>query len=632
MNFNILFDNQAKLYKFISKVLVVGCSVGNLLSVVGQTGGIHEPVRYIGGTHINRFTHEGGLRYAIGVENIQTMRANRSYPEHSDGFGWTYNHASNLAFWNGQFFQQYISGESDEHVPPVQTLLITSKDGKEWSFPKVVFPPYQAPEGVKIPEGSTGYMMHQRMGFYVAPNGRFLTLAFYGHTENPFRENGIGRVVREIYKDGTFGPIYFIRYDSQTNWDESNTSYPFYKTSKDKGFIKACEALLKDKKQTLQWFEEDNGDDGFYTFNKGEQAFSWYHRNDGKVVGLWKKSYTALSDDEGETFSDPVKAQTLIMSGGKMWGQQTEDGKYAISYNPIDQTQYRFPMALVTSTDGIVYDNLLLVQGEVPPRRFFGRWKDFGPCYMRGITEGNGNPPGDDMWMTYSMNKEDIWMCRIPVPIKYAVTEDVNDDFENMREGGNIINWNTYSPKWAKVNLIKEPNGNRCLQLTDEDHYDYSRAIRVFEEGTNVKAHFKIKLESIDTTQFDIDITDRYGNRPVQITVNKEGMLFASNGSVMKSVMKLRLDEWYEIKIEMNTSGLGSYSLFLNEEQVIKEAPTVMAVKSVERLSFRTGAYRDIPNRETPNEEKYPPLLNADEKQNKSSYLIDNVFVSTKTQ
>ncbi|MBD0822820.1 hypothetical protein ICJ85_02185 [Aestuariibaculum marinum] len=600
--------------------------------MVAQTGSVHEPVRYIGGTHINRFTHEGGLRYAIGVENIQTMRANRSHPEHSDGFGWTYNHASNLAFWNGQFFQQHISGESDEHVPPVQTLLITSTDGKEWSFPKVVFPPYQAPEGVKIPEGSTGYMMHQRMGFYVAPNGRFLTLAFYGHTENPFRENGIGRVVREIYKDGTFGPIYFIRYDSQTNWDESNTSYPFYKTSKDKGFIKACEALLKDKKQTLQWFEEDNGDDGFYTFNKGEQAFSWYHRKDGKVVGLWKKSYTALSDDEGETFSDPVKAQTLIMSGGKMWGQQTEDGKYAISYNPIDQTQYRFPMALVTSNDGIVYDNLLLVQGEVPPRRFFGRWKDFGPCYMRGITEGNGNPPGDDMWMTYSMNKEDIWMCRIPVPIKYAITEDVNDDFENMREGENIIDWNTYSPKWAKVNLIKEPNGNRCLQLTDEDHYDYSRAIRVFEEGTNVKVHFKIKLESIDTTQFDIDITDRYGNRPVQITLNKEGMLVASNGSVMKSVMKLRLDEWYDIKIEMNTSGLGSYSLFLNEKQVIKEAPTVMAVKSVERLSFRTGPYRDIPNRKTPNEEKYPPLLNADEKQNKSSYLIDDVFVSTKNQ
>ncbi|MCH4553868.1 exo-alpha-sialidase [Aestuariibaculum lutulentum] len=632
MNTKIKITRPNCFKRFKAVILVVGVFFGGFQVVFGQTGSVYEPVRYVGGIHIDRFTHEGGLRYAIGVENIQTMRANRTHPEWSDGFGWTYNHASNLAYWNGQFFQQYLSGESDEHVPPVQTLLITSKNGKEWSFPQVIFPPYQAPEGVALQEGATGYMMHQRMGFYVAPNGRFLTLAFYGHSENPFRENGIGRVVREIYKDGSFGPIYFIRYDSQTKWNETNTSYPFYKTSKDKGFIKACEALLSNKLQTLQWFEEDNGDDGFYSFNKGEQAFSWYHRKDGKVVGLWKKSYVALSDDEGETFSNPVKAKTLIMSGGKVWGQQTDDGKYAMSYNPIDQTQYRFPMALATSDDGIVYDNLLLVQGEVPPRRFFGRWKDFGPCYMRGITEGNGNPPGDDMWMTYSMNKEDIWMSRIPVPVKYVVEEDIHDDFENMKEGGHIIDWNTYSPKWAQVSLVKENSGNQCLLLIDEDYYDYSRAIRVFKEGTQVSASFKLKLESVDTTQFDIDITDRYGNRPVQISIDKNGVLNASKGSNMKSILKLDLRKWYNIKIVMNTAGLGSYSLFVNEEQILTEASTVMAVKSVERISFRTGAYRDIPNRETPNEVKYPPLENADEKQNKSMYLIDDVFISSELE
>ena len=71
----------------------------------------------------------------------------------------------------------------------------------------MVFPPYVAPKGVKIPKGSDGYMMHQRMGFYTAPNGRLLVLAFYAHAEEPFREGGIGRVVREAYKDGTYGPI-----------------------------------------------------------------------------------------------------------------------------------------------------------------------------------------------------------------------------------------------------------------------------------------------------------------------------------------------------------------------------------------------------------------------------------------
>ncbi len=594
-----------------------------------QTGSVNEPIRYIEGRHINPFTHEAGLQYAIGVENIQTLRVNQTHPELSDGYGWTYNHASNLAYWNGQFYQQYISGEKDEHIAPVQTMLITSKNGKDWSFPKVAFPLYKAPEGVEIPEGLTGYMMHQRMGFYVAPNGRLLTLAFYGHTENPFRENGIGRVVREIYKDGSMGPIYFIRYDSQTNWNESNTAFPFYKKSKDEGFLLACNSLLNNNLMTLQWFEEDNGVDGFYTFNKSKQAFNWYKRKDGKIVGLWKKSFAALSDDGGNTFSDPVEVNTFVMSGGKMWGQQTEDGKYAISYNPIDQTQYRFPLSIATSDDGIIYDNLLLVQGEVPVRRFSGRWKDFGPCYMRGIIDGNGNPPGKDMWMSYSMNKEDIWICRIPIPIKYKVIEDVTDDFENMDLAGHITDWNIHSPKWAKASLIKENNDNQCLQMNDMDPYDYCRAIRVFQEGKVVTASFKVKVIAKDTTQFDIDITDQFGNRPVQISFDADGYIKAAKGATMKNLMTFDTGKWYTFKIVYNTIGLGNYSITIDGEIISESLPAVMAVKLAERISFRTGAYRNLPNRKTPNETNDPPLKGADEKQNLSSYLIDDVFISS---
>tara|TARA_R110000868_G_scaffold403248_1_gene680334 strand:+ start:5930 stop:7744 length:1815 start_codon:yes stop_codon:yes gene_type:complete len=593
-----------------------------------QTGSENEPIRYIGGTHINPFTHEAGLRYAIGVENIQTFRANRTHPELSDGYGWTYSHASNLAYWNDQFYQQYISGEADEHRSPVQTMLITSKNGKDWGFPKVIFPPYKAPEGVQIPEGSTGYMMHQRMGFYVAPNGRLLTLAFYGHTENPFRENGIGRVVREIYKDGSMGPIYFIRYDSQTNWNESNTSYPFFKKSTDKGFLDACDSLLKDKLMTLQWFEEDNGDDGFYTFNNSEQAFNWHVRKDGKIVGLFKHSFASLSNDGGITFSDPVKVNSLVMSGGKVWGQRTEDDRYAISYNPIDQSEYRFPLAIISSDDGIIYDDLLLVQGEVPARRFYGIWKDFGPCYMRGITPGNGNPPGTDMWMTYSMNKEDMWVSRIPTPIKYKVEEDITNDFENMDIAGHITDWNIYSPIWAKASLIKEKSGNQCLQMKDMDPYDYCRAIRVFEESKAVTANFKLKVIEQDTAQFDIDITDRFGNSPVQISFDTDGYIKVANGVTMKSLQKFEVNKWYSFKVNYDSRGLGSYSLTINDKLVADNLPAVMAVKSAERISFRTGAYRDIPSRKTPNEVEMPPLKDADEKQKLSSYLIDDVFIT----
>ncbi len=262
-----------------------------------QTGSIHEPVRYVGGVSVDLTPHEGRLRPAVGTSNHQIVRVNRTHPELAEGSGWTYNHAPTLAWWNDTFFVEYLSNPVDEHIAPGQTLLSTSKDGLNWEKPVVVFPPYEAPPGVKVPEGSDGYMMHQRMGFFVAPNGRLLLVAFYGHAEDPFKEGGIGRVVREVYRDGSFGPIYFIRYSSHTRWNASNTSFPFYQTSTDAGFLRACEDLLNDHLITLQWWDEDRGLDGFYTIKEAGEAISRYERPDGTIVALWKRSRAALSTD-----------------------------------------------------------------------------------------------------------------------------------------------------------------------------------------------------------------------------------------------------------------------------------------------------------------------------------------------
>ncbi len=222
---------------------VVAC----LLAAAGshaQTGSGGEPVRYMGGMFIDPSVHDGRLRPAIGVETREVMRANRTHPDQADGFGWTYNHAPMLAYWGGRFYLEYLSNPVGEHIAPGQTLVTTSADGRSWTTPQVVFPPY------KLREGGEG-MMHQRMGFYVAPNQRLLVLAFYGHAPDPFGKGGIGRVVREAYRDGTYRPIYFIRYNSWVGWNESNTNYPLYTKSNDRGFVEACGALLKDKLKTM---------------------------------------------------------------------------------------------------------------------------------------------------------------------------------------------------------------------------------------------------------------------------------------------------------------------------------------------------------------------------------------------
>ncbi|NJM07402.1 glycoside hydrolase family 43 protein [Candidatus Gracilibacteria bacterium] len=102
-------------------------------------GSASEPVRYIGADKAELTAYDGRLRLAVGAHNYQVVRANRTQPEQADGYGWTYNHAPMLAYWRGRFYLEYLSAPVSEHVPPTQTLLVTSEDGRTWSMPQRVF-------------------------------------------------------------------------------------------------------------------------------------------------------------------------------------------------------------------------------------------------------------------------------------------------------------------------------------------------------------------------------------------------------------------------------------------------------------------------------------------------------------
>jgi len=595
-----------------------------------QTGSAHEPVRYVGGVSIDLTPHDGRLRPAIGVANYQAFRANRTHPERAEGFGWTYSHAPALAYWNDTFYLEYLSNPVDEHIAPGHTLAATSRNGREWTQPAVVFPAYDPPPRTSMPKGSHGYMMHQRMGFYIAPSGRLLVLAFYGHAEDPFLKGGIGRVVREAYPDGTYGPIYFIRYSSHTEWNESNTSYPLYTRSSDAGFVEACEALLADKLMTLQWWDEDRGLDGFHSIKRAGEALCFYHRRDGQVVGLWKWALCALSEDEGASFSTPVKVPTLTMDGAKVWGQRTPDGRYALVYNPTVHSEHRYPLAIVTGDDGIVFDDMLLVHGEVPPRRFFGRWKDYGPQYVRGIAEGNGVPPGDAMWIAYSVNKEDMWVSRIPTPVRYRVDGPVSDSFDDMPTGGDVTDWNIYSPLWAPVQVVDFPSAeSKSLELRDQDPYDYARAVRVFQEGARAEISCRVYARQSDHGLLNIEVMDQHGNRPVRLRFDANGRIKAVDGSATVDLRAYEPDRWYELSLSFDATPFGSYSVSIDGQAVLSDAPLAEAVRSVERISFRTGPHRDQPTRQTKNERRHDPLEGADDPVPLAVYNLKDVQATT---
>jgi hypothetical protein len=505
-------------------------------------------------------------------------------------------------------------------------MVAMSVDGRTWDMPKEVFPMYLTRPGPISGTESGMAMMHQRMGFYVAPNGRLLVLAFYGHAPSPFGPGGIGRVVSEAYKDGTFGPLYFIKYSTMGKKNEQNTTtYPFYQRSPDKGFVEACDALLADKLKTMQWQEEDPSNDGFYTADRHE-APAVFHRKDGTAVVVWKASWAALSTDEGKSWSKSVRVPSIVTDGAKVWGQKTPDDRYALVYNPANDGSHRWPLAVATSADGIVFENLVLIDGEVAPRRYIGRAKDFGLQYVRGISEGNGVPPGSDLWVTYSGNKEDIWVSRVPIPIRFKVDGPVDDNFNQLEVGARIPDWNIYRPRWAPVGIVAFPSArNKSLQLEDRDPYNYARALRVFAEAKVAHISVKVHARQADKSRLELEVLDQASHRPVRVVFAENGRIQVANGTAVVDAAHYKSGTWYRVDLAVD-AGAGKFDVSLDGKVVVRDAAFAEPAATVERLQFRTGAFRTDPVRSA---DRYAggDLPNAGETAPLAVFNIDDVVV-----
>ena len=582
-----------------------------------------DTVRFTGSVLSNVDYHHGQLTPAVGVHNIQMFRANREHPEWAGGMNWTYNHQPMLAYWNNTFYLHFLSDPVGEHIPPSATYLFTSRDGYTWSNPTTLFPPYKVPDGF-TKQGVEGTaknlyaIMHQRMGFYVSKNNRLLALGYYGIAldakDDPNDGNGIGRVVREIKQDGTFGQIYFIRYNHSFN--AKNTNYPFYKTSKDKGFVSACDELLSKPLQMQQWVEEADRDDPLIPLKKEYKAFNYYHLPDERAVGFWKYALTSITKDEGKTWQyNPTRALRFVNANAKIWGQKTSDGKYAAVYNP---SEFRWPLAVSVSSDGLNYKNLLLVNGEITSMRYGGNYKSYGPQYVRGIQEGNGKPPNGNTWVAYSMNKEDMWVAKIPVPIKEFVDNDADDNFSSVKNVEDLKKWNLYSPLWAKVSIESGIGGN-VLSLKDSDPFDYAKADRVVPVSDQMKIEFSITPQQNANGRLDIEFQDVRNKPCIRISFDSTGNIFTKAGYRDKGLAKYEAGKKYDFIIELNTN-TRFYTVSINGSKPnnnILFAP----VHKVHHVTFRTGGVRRFPNADTPTDQMYD-LPNAGQKDKEAAYQI----------
>jgi hypothetical protein len=606
-------------------------------------GGPTEPARLLGRRPTATEFADARLRPVVGVHHVQAHRASLAAgtPERPY-LGYLWHHQTYLAHWQGKFWMNWVACARDEHDVPTVTLISSSPDGYAWSPPQKLF------DAIEYAPGKFT-VNHQRMSFYVAPNGRMIATAFQGiptqgDLKMPNTGVGVGRLVREIKADGTLGPVHFIRYMPHAprpdgeggGYTEENTKqwFPYFLDSPDEGFRVACTALLDDPLYRQQWWEEDRNDtdhgrgrsgaEGFFgqhwpaapAMTTDGKAFCWWTRADGRVAGIWKVAMTAVSDDAGTSWSKPVQAPTFPKNTSKFWVERTSDGKYALVCNPFDAGNTRYPLLVAVSSDGISFGpDMGVVHPEVPLRRYKTRYGSRGPNYVRGIepatplSPGNGTPPDGAMWLAYDDGTQDVWVARVPVPIRLDAADHADgSSFENDRVGSMPQGWNVYSPVWAPVSIRRDPSGLQYLSLVDREPADYATATRIVPASRKLTLEFQVR-PATKTGQLDVEIVDRFGNRPVRLSL-VDGGLVAMVGQRRQRVADLEQGQWATIRLIADSSAL-RYELNVNGEKVLNDAPASDISGPLERVAFRTGDFRqlgqpnqssDLPDADLPDE------------------------------
>jgi hypothetical protein len=259
-------------------------------------------------------------------------------------------------------------------------------------------------------------------------------------------------------------------------------------------------------------------------------------------------------------------------------------------------------LAISVSDDGLDYKNLLLVNGEIPAMRYGGSYKSYGPQYVRGIQERDGKPLDGKMWVTYSMNKEDIWVSSIPVPVASVAENQVNELFNELPDGKELESWNIYSPAWAKAGIEKR-HDEKCLSLQDKDEFDYSMATRLFPPSEKINVEFTIEPGQNEHGNLFIELQNEKNNAAIRLIFGDDGALKTKAGYRLKNLLNYLPNHKYTVRIEAQTSNR-YFEIFVDGKNVgngLFFAP----VAPLQQIVFRTGEIRRFPNVDTPTDQDF---------------------------
>lgn len=137
---------------------------------------------------------------------------------------------------------------------------------------------------------------------------------------------------------------------------------------------------------------------------------SQYLQADGTIVMLFRdqsssfRKLASVSTDRGENWSKPIETN-IPDARTKQCAGNLPDGTAFMVCCPSNG-KWRWPLVLMLSRDGKVFDKAILLRSgspdDLPPRRYEGRYKTLGYSYPKAFVYQN------KLYVGYSVNKEQV--------------------------------------------------------------------------------------------------------------------------------------------------------------------------------------------------------------------------------
>jgi len=320
-----------------------------------------------------------------------------------------FNHGTTLIPFKGRLYAQWQSSETDEDAPEtVVRYAVSDENGEDWSDPMDLTVPRT--DGYTSNGGwwTDGEKLVAYLNVWPAdltPRG--------GYTLYTTSEDGVEWTDPQPVTDENGDPLTGIieqdtkalpsgRLLTAVHVQPGLQVKPYYTddplgvTGWTQGEFENQEYLPDEMSRELEpsWFVQEDGD-VVMTFR--DQGGSSMHK------------LAAVSDDDGETWSDST-VTNIPDSRTKQSAGNLADGTAYLA-GSLTGTKTRYPLVVVLSADGETFsDGFVLRDAEdLQPLRYEGKSKNLGYSYQKSLVWG------DELYVAYGTNKEDVEYTRVPL-------------------------------------------------------------------------------------------------------------------------------------------------------------------------------------------------------------------------